>query len=62
MKELDIVKLVDNHKQIKKGTIGTILVIYDNKNCEVEFFDEIGNTIDVVMTPIKKLEFIEYIK
>lgn len=29
------------------------------KNCEVEFFDKDGDTIDVVMTPLNKLKIIE---
>lgn len=42
-----------------KGTKGTIDLLYDDKNCEVEFFDKDGDTIDVVMIPLKKLEIIE---
>ncbi|MEB3429147.1 hypothetical protein VLK81_03770 [Citroniella saccharovorans] len=34
-------------------------LLYDDKNCEVEFFDKDGDTIDVVMIPLKKLEIIE---
>ncbi|WP_197028509.1 hypothetical protein [Mageeibacillus indolicus] len=34
-------------------------MLYDDKNCEIEFFDKDGDTIDVVMTPLNKLEFIE---
>lgn len=39
--------------------MGTIVLLYDDKNCEVEFFDEAGDTIDVLLTPLKKLELIE---
>lgn len=56
MKELDVVGLKEDYKEISKGTI---VLIYDDKNCEVEFFDKDGDTIDVVMTPLKKLELIE---
>lgn len=62
MKELDVVGLKEDYKEISKGTKGTkgtIVLIYDDKNCEVEFFDKDGDTIDVVMTPLKKLELIE---
>lgn len=59
MKELDVVRLIEDHKEIKKGTMGTIVLLYDDKNCEVEFFDEAGDTIDVLLTPLKKLELIE---
>lgn len=58
MKELDVVRLKDNYKEISKGTEGTIVLLYDEKNCEVEFFDKDGDTIDVVMIPLKKLELI----
>ena len=42
-----------------KGTKGTIVLLYDDKNCEVEFFNKDGDTIDVIMTPLNKLELIE---
>lgn len=51
MKELDVVRLKEDDKEISKGTKGTIVLIYDDKNCEVDFFDKDGDTIDVVMTP-----------
>ena len=51
--------LEEDYKDISKGTKGTIVLHYDEKNCEVEFFDKDGDTIDVVMTPLKKLELIE---
>lgn len=56
MKELYVVRLKEDYKEISKGTI---VLIYDDKNCEVEYFDKDGDTIDVVMTPLKKLELIE---
>lgn len=59
MKELDVVRLKEDDKEISKGTKGTIVLIYDDKNCEVDFFDKDGDTIDVVMTPLNKLELIE---
>ena len=58
MDELDVVKLKEDYKEISKGTRGTIVLLYDNKKCEVEFFDKDGDTIDVVMTPLNKLELI----
>lgn len=51
MKELDVVRLKEDYKEISKGTKGTIVLIYDDKNCEDEYFDKDGDTIDVVMTP-----------
>ena len=59
MKELDVVRLKKDYRKISKGTKGTIVLIYDDKNCEVEFFDKDGDTIDVVMTPLNKLELID---
>ena len=59
MKELDVVKLKEDYKEIRKGTRGTIVLLYDDKNCEVEFFDKVGDTIDVVTTPLDKLEIIQ---
>lgn len=56
MKELDVVKLIADYKEIKAGTTGTIVLIYDDRNCEVEFFDEDGDTIDVITVPFNKLE------
>ena len=58
MKELDEVRLKEDYKEIIKGTKGTIVLLYNDKNCEVEFFDKDGDTIDVIMTPLKKLELI----
>lgn len=59
MKELDEVRLKEDYKEIIKGTKETIVLLYDDKNCEVEFFDKDGDTIDVIMTPLNKLELIE---
>ncbi len=59
MKELDVVILKEDYKEISKGPKGTIVLLYDDKNCEVEFFDKEGDTIDVIMTPLKKLELME---
>ncbi|QUY65443.1 DUF4926 domain-containing protein [Helcococcus kunzii] len=59
MKELNFVRLKEDYKEIIKGTNETIVLLYDDKNCEVEFFDKDGDTIDVVMTPLKKLELID---
>lgn len=58
-KELDGVILKEDYEGIKAGTRGTIVLIYDDKYCEVEFFYEDGYTIDVVTTPLEKLELIE---
>lgn len=35
MKKLDLVILKEDYKEISKGTKGTIVLLYDYKNCEV---------------------------
>ncbi len=59
MKELDIVRLVEDFAGISAGTKGTIVLEYDGTHFEVEFVDATGDTIDVVTTPVKILELIE---
>lgn len=59
MRELDVVRLVKDYKNISAGTEGTIVLKYNDKDYEVEFFDSNGNTIDVVI--ISK-EYIELVK
>ena len=59
MKKLDLVILKEDYKEISKGTKGTIVLLYDYKNCEVQFFDKYGDTIDVFLTPLKKLELVK---
>lgn len=59
MKELDVIKLIEDFSGIPAGTKGTIVLKYDGTHCEVEFVDENGNTIDVVTAPSRLLELIE---
>lgn len=47
MKELDTVILIKEFQNLHKGTVGCIVLKYDENNFEVEFFDENGDTIDV---------------
>lgn len=47
MKELDTVVLIKEFRNLKKGTVGCIVLKYDENNFEVEFFDQNGGTIDV---------------
>ena len=56
MKELDVVRLKSEFSDLPTGTTGTIVLEYDGKCFEVEFFDENGDTIDVVTTPVEFLE------
>ena len=51
MKELDVVKLIEDFKNLPAGTEGTIVLEYDGRAVEVEFFDEDGDTIDVLTVP-----------
>lgn len=45
MKELDVVRLNSEYADLPVGTTGTIVLEYDRKCFEVEFFDENGDTI-----------------
>ncbi|MBE6828424.1 MAG: DUF4926 domain-containing protein [Ruminococcaceae bacterium] len=51
MKELDSVSLLVDFKNIPAGTTGVIVHEYDGTAFEVEYFNENGNTIDVITTP-----------
>ena len=59
MKELDVVKLMEDFEGLSAGTEGTIVCEYDGKAFEVEFVDCDGQTIDVVTTPIELLQLIK---
>ena len=59
MKELDVVRLKRDFSDLTAGTTGTIVLEYDGKCFEVEFFDEKGDTIDVVTTPVEFLELVQ---
>lgn len=59
MKELDVVKLTKEFNGLPIGTEGTIVLEYDGKFFEVEFFDSNGDTIDVITTPVDVLELIK---
>lgn len=59
MKLLDIVILIKDFENIPAGTEGTIVCEYDGKAFEVEFFDNDGNTLDVITVPIELLELVE---
>ena len=59
MKELDTVKLNKKFKGLSAGTIGTIVDEYDGTAFAVEFFDDDGDTIDVLTTPAEYLELVQ---
>ena len=59
MKELDVVRLKSVFSDLPTGTTGTIVLEYDGKCFEVEFFDKNGDTIDVVTTPVEFLELVQ---
>ena len=58
MNELDVVKLTCNFNGIQSGTVGTIVLKYDDENYEVEFFDKNGDTIDVLTISKDFLELV----
>ena len=59
MKEYDVVKLIKPLKDLKIGTIGTIVVKYSEKDFEVEFFDDQNNSIDVYTVSYDYLELFQ---
>ena len=59
MKELDVVRLKSVFSDLPTGTTETIVLEYDGKCFEVEFFDEKGDSIDVVTTPVEFLELVQ---
>jgi len=59
MKELDIIRLVKEFEGLAIGTEGTIVLEYDKKCFEVEFFDNDGNTIEVLTTPIDYIDLVK---
>ncbi len=59
MKELDIVKLLEDFSSVPAGTKGTIVLEYDGKYFEVELVDDAGDTIDVITTPAELLESVD---
>lgn len=58
MKELDVVRLTKEFEGLAIGTKGTIVLEYDGKCFEVEFFDEENNTLDVLTTPVDCIELV----
>lgn len=59
MKELDIVCLVKEFEGLAIGTEGTIVLEYGSKCFEVKFFDNDGNTIEVLTNPIDYIELVK---
>ena len=58
MKKSDVLKLTEDYKGLLAGTLGTIVLKYDDALFEVEFFDIGENTIDVLTTPVDMLELV----
>lgn len=56
MKELDVVRLIQEFNGLSIGTEGTIVHKYDDSMYEVEFFSKDGNTLNVVTTPKSVIE------
>ena len=62
MKELDVVRLVQELQSIPVDTVGTIVHKYDDSMYEVEFFNKDGDTLDVITTPKIAIELIKSYK
>ena len=62
MKELDVVRLVQEFHGIPEGTEGTIVHKYDDSMYEVEFFSKAGETLDVITTPNSVIELAKSFK
>lgn len=58
MEELDAVRLTKDFENIPAGTEGAIVSKYSDSVFDVEFFDENGNTIDVLTVSADVLELI----
>jgi hypothetical protein len=56
MKELDVVKLIQDFRGLPRGTKGTIVLEYDKKCFEVEYVNQAGDTIGVYTTPAELLQ------
>jgi hypothetical protein len=56
MKELDVVKLTQDFRDLPSGTKGTIVLEYDGKYFEVEYVNQSGDTIGVYTTPVEILQ------
>lgn len=58
MNELDCVRLTKPFKGLPTGTKGVVVLKYNDKDVEVEFFDSNDQSIDVYTTPTNCLEVI----
>ena len=56
LKELEPVKLLCDYNEIKAGTLGTVVLAYDDHIVEVEFIDGAGDIIGVYTIPVEVLE------
>ncbi|MGI8950228.1 MAG: DUF4926 domain-containing protein [Chitinophagaceae bacterium] len=62
LKEYDSVALLENlpENNLKKGQVGVVVMVYDNKNVEVEFLDSFGHTLSVCPLQTNKLLRLQY--
>ena len=59
VKEYDVVKCVrDLNENVPKDTIGTVLIVYNATDFEVEFVNKKGETLDVIT--VSKDDVMEY--
>ena len=59
MKEYDVIRaLVDLTESVKKGTLGTILLVYPDfpTSYEVEFVDNNGETLEILTVEANKIK------
>lgn len=61
-KLLDVIALLKDlpGKNLRKGQVGTIVEMYDNKNFEVEFCDKKGETIALLRLNTKDVLLLRY--
>ena len=62
MKELDVVRLVQEFNGFPLGTEGTIVHKYDDSMYEIEFFSKDGDALNVITTPKSAIEPIKSYK
>lgn len=59
-KQYDTVRLKEPYSELKAGSIGAIVMVYDNPPAyEVEFCDEEGVTIELLALREELLELVE---
>lgn len=47
-KMYDIIVAKENLKNVPKGSLGTILEVYENNDYEIEFVNALGHTLNIL--------------